>query len=140
MKVDGFTLSSALVDPAALEAKLTSPAAGAVVTFTGRVRNHSQGRAVVRLEYEGAEALAQHLFGELAGEIRSRYEVEEIGCTHRTGTLEIGDVAVWIGISAAHRGPAFDACRYLIDELKTRLPIWKKEYYADGNSGWIQGG
>ena len=140
MSADLFTLSAAPIDPAPLEAELRSPAAGAVVTFIGRVRNHSQGREVLRLEYEGAEALARHQFDELAREARAAYDVHEIGCTHRVGALEIGDIAVWIGVSAAHRAAAFDACRFLIDELKRRLPIWKKEYYADGDSGWIEGG
>lgn len=140
MSAAGFRLTSDPIDPAVLEASLDSPSAGAVVTFVGRVRNHSQGREVLRLDYEGAEALAANQFDLLERDTRARFEVEEIGCAHRIGTLEIGDIAVWIGVSSAHRGPAFDACRFLIDELKKRLPIWKKEHYADGDSGWIEGG
>ena len=140
MNTNIFQLSSMPIDPAALETSLTSPAAGAVVTFVGKVRDHNQGRAVLRLEYEGAEALARVQFDELEQETQAAFDVDEIRCVHRVGTLAIGDIAVWIGVSAAHRGPAFDACRFLIDELKHRLPIWKKEHYTDGDSGWIEGG
>jgi len=67
----------------------------------------------------------------------ARFGLDHAECVHRTGALEIGDVAVWVGVSAAHRGEAFDACRHIIDEIKHRVPIWKKEYYTDGDSGWV---
>lgn len=111
--------------------------AGALAVFEGRVRSLNQGRVVTRLEYEGAEGLAQSEFAKIEQEVLSRYDIIELRSVHRVGTLQIGDIAVWIGVLAAHRGPAFDACRYTIDELKRRLPIWKKEHYTDGDSGWI---
>lgn len=138
MSAPSFQFSPDPIEPAGLADGLVSPAAGAVVTFTGRVRDHSRGRAVARLEYEGAEELARALFAELEGEARAAYAVDEIRCVHRTGVLAVGEIAVWIGVSAAHRGAAFDACRFLIDELKHRLPLWKKEHYADGGSAWIE--
>jgi molybdopterin synthase catalytic subunit len=111
--------------------------AGAHVIFEGRVRRHNQNRPVRQLDYEGAAELAENEFAHIEQEACRQFEVAEVACVHRVGRLYIGDLAVWIRIQAAHRGPAFDACRYVIDELKKRLPIWKKEYYDDGDSGWI---
>ena len=75
--------------------------------------------------------------GQIDAEARARFGLERACCAHRVGQLQIGELAVWVGVSAAHRGEAFDACRYIIDQVKHRLPIWKKEYYADGDSGWV---
>jgi molybdopterin synthase catalytic subunit len=113
------------------------PDAGALVVFEGRVRNVNQGRPVTCLEYEGAEALAGREFARIEADVLDRFDVLDVHCVHRVGTLKVGDIAVWIGVVAAHRAAAFEACRYTIDELKQRLPIWKKEVYTDGNSGWI---
>ena len=110
---------------------------GALVEFAGHVREQNQGRQVVTLQYEGASALAANEFQRIEAEVLDRYAIDAVSCIHRVGILAIGDAAVWIGVWAPHRGPAFDACRYVIDELKKRLPIWKKEHYADGDSGWI---
>ncbi len=132
-----FALSDLPLLEHSLVQSLNDPAAGALVTFEGRVRQQNQGRAVTRLEYEGAELLAANEFQSIEAEACQRFDITQLHCVHRTGMLEIGEIAVWIGVLAPHRGPAFDACRYLIDELKKRLPIWKKEYYADGDSGWI---
>ena len=112
-------------------------AAGALVVFEGRVRNRNAGREVRQLEYEGAETLAANEFQRIEQEALDRFDILEVRCIHRTGVLQIGDMAVWIAVLSAHRGPAFEACRYVIDELKQRLPIWKKEYYLDGESDWI---
>lgn len=132
-----FELTSDPIDAARLARACENEAAGALVTFEGRVRIQNQGRAVIRLEYEGAPELAANEFARIEAEAVERFAILEVRCQHRIGVLEIGDLAVWIGILAAHRGPAFDACRYVIDELKQRLPIWKKEFYTDGDSGWI---
>lgn len=130
-----FLLSSGPIDPAALAAELASPGAGACVTFEGRVRDTNDGMAVEYLEYEAYEALAldegRRVVEEcLDGVIAAR-------CVHRVGRLEIGDVAVWVGVIAAHRGEAFAACRRIIDEVKSRVPIWKKEHYRSGAAQWV---
>ena len=132
-----FDISEQPIDDRDLRLGLILPQAGAFVCFEGRVRDHNDGRVVVALEYEAYEALcrteAQKIFRE-AGE---RFNAQEIKCVHRIGRLKVGDVAVWIGVASAHRDDSFRACRYVIDEVKARLPIWKKEYYQDGDSGWI---
>ena len=116
---------------------MDNEATGALVTFVGRVRNRNEGKYVQFLFYEGADGIAGSEFEKINRETRSRFDIEDIRCVHRTGRLELGDIAVWIGVSARHRGAAFDACQFVIDALKQRLPIWKKEHYADGDSGWI---
>ncbi len=132
-----FALSDQPITEHPLLRDYTHDEAGALAVFEGRVRVKNQGRSVTQLEYEGAEALAQNEFVRIEKEALDRFDIVEVRCVHRVGLLKIGDVAVWIGVLAGHRGPAFDACRYIIDELKKRLPIWKKEYYTDGDSGWI---
>lgn len=132
-----FELLASPIEPERLRRQAENEDAGALVTFEGRVRLQNQGRTVVRLEYEGAPELAANEFRHIEAEALNQFDVLDIRCWHRVGSLEIGDVAVWVGVLAAHRGPAFDACRFVIDELKRRLPIWKKEHYVDGDSGWI---
>lgn len=133
-----FAIAVAAIDATALRQGLEDAGAGAVVTFEGTVRNHSAGRPVLRLAYEAFSPLAVKEGERILAEARERFAIARIACTHRTGTLAIGEVAVWVGVAAAHRGAAFDACRYVIDELKQRVPIWKKEFYSDGESGWIE--
>ena len=132
-----FALSPETIDGAALREKLEDASAGGCVTFEGWVRNENQGREVRQLEYEGYEAVAVKEGQKVLDEARERFEILRAECVHRVGHLEVGDVAVWIGVSAGHRAAAFDACRYIIEEVKHRLPIWKKETYADGDSGWV---
>jgi molybdopterin synthase catalytic subunit len=132
-----FTLEQTPLDAAALRAELVTQAAGALVVFEGWVRDHNHGRTVIRLAYEGAEQLAAREFALIADEAKTTFGVLTLRCAHRVGSLTPGEVAVWVGVISAHRGAAFDACRYVIDELKKRLPVWKKEFYADGDSGWI---
>ena len=132
-----FALSPETIDGAALREKLEDASAGGCVTFEGWVRNENQGREVRQLEYEGYEAVAVKEGQKVLDEAREKFDVLHAECVHRVGQLEIGDVAVWIGVSAGHRAAAFDACRYIIEEIKHRLPIWKKETYADGDSGWL---
>lgn len=133
-----FAIAVAAIDATALRQRLEDAGAGAVVTFEGTVRNHSAGRPVLRLAYEAFSPLAVKEGERILAEARERFAIARLACTHRTGTLAIGEVAVWVGVAAAHRGAAFDACRYVIDELKQRVPIWKKEFYSDGESGWIE--
>ena len=120
-----------------LRAQLIDPAAGAYAGFEGWIRNVNEGQAVLRLEYEAYEPLAITEGNKVIVEARERFPVLHAHCVHRTGLLEIGECAVWVGVSAGHRDEAFLACRYIIDQVKIRLPIWKKEHYANGDSGWV---
>lgn len=132
-----FALSHNPLDSIALKQQLLDAHAGACVTFEGWVRDHNDGRAVRALDYEAFAGLAEREGARILDDARAKFDVRAIRCVHRTGALQIGDLAVWVGVAAAHRGAAFDACRYVIDEAKARLPIWKKEHYADGASEWI---
>lgn len=132
-----FALSNMPLDPKALRSSLTNHAAGALVTFEGWVRDHHEGRAVTALEYEAYEQLAVKEGSRIISAAQKKFAIKQVICVHRTGALKLGDIAVWIGVSAAHRDAAFEACRFVIDEVKSRVPIWKKEFYADGDSGWV---
>jgi len=132
-----FEISARPIEPDALKAALAADRAGACVCFEGWVRNHNEGEPVTALEYETHEPLAVKEGERVLAEALERFAIVRARCVHRTGRLEIGDCAVWVGVSAAHRGAAFDACRYIIDEIKHRLPIWKKEHYSSGESGWV---
>lgn len=101
------------------------------------MRNVNEGEAVDALEYETHAAIAVSEGEAVIAEARERFEIIEARCVHRVGRLAIGECAVWVGVSAGHRGAAFDACRYIIDEIKHRLPIWKKEHYRKGASAWV---
>jgi len=132
-----FEFSTTPIDAARLAAPLASPAAGGFAAFEGRVRDRNEGRAVTSLEYEAFEALAVAEGGRIVADAARRHGATLARCVHRVGRLEVGDVAVWVGVSAPHRAEAFAACLEIIDEVKHRLPIWKKESYADGDSGWV---
>ncbi len=101
------------------------------------MRVQNAGRKVQRLEYQAFASMAEKQGARIVTEALRRFAVLDARCVHRVGRLALGDLAVWVGVSAAHRGPAFDACRFIIDEIKARVPIWKKEFYAAGDSGWI---
>ena len=131
-----FRLSDAPIDATALQAGLRNPRAGACASFEGWVRDHNDGRSVSGLRYEAYVELAEREGAAILAEAQQRFDIVDAACVHRIGDLAIGDLAVWVGVSAAHRGPAFDACRWLIDELKERLPIWKKETTPQGDS-WV---
>jgi molybdopterin synthase catalytic subunit len=132
-----FKIVAAVIDPDALKAGLAQAAAGACVTFEGWVRDHNDGESVEALEYEAHQAIAEQEGAKIIAEALQRFAIATAVCEHRVGKLAIGDCAVWVGVSAAHRGAAFDACRYIIDETKQRVPIWKKEHYRDGQTGWV---
>ena len=132
-----FRLADAAIDPDAERRGLGDAAAGACVMFEGWVRDHNEGRTVVRLGYQAYAPLARAEGEAILAEAVARFGLRQAGCVHRTGTLAIGELAVWVGVSAGHRGAAFDACRWIIDEVKRRVPIWKNEHYADGESGWL---
>jgi len=132
-----FVLSEAPIDSATLARGLADPGAGAFVTFEGWVRDHNDGRGVRRLDYQAYPSLAQREGERILDEAMRRFAIVAARCAHRVGSLAVGDLAVWVGVSAGHRGAAFDACRFIIDEVKQRVPIWKNEHYADGESGWL---
>jgi molybdopterin synthase catalytic subunit len=112
-------------------------AAGGFVTFEGRVRDHNNGRSVHGIEYEAFAEMAVREGEALIAETLQRFDILSAAAIHRTGRLDVGDVAVWVGVAAAHRGEAFRACEFIMDEIKKRLPIWKKEQYADGEREWV---
>lgn len=132
-----FALSDVPFDLAPLRERLLSPRAGACASFEGWVRDHHEGRAVEGLHYEAYAALAEAEGERILIEALQRFEIVDAACVHRTGSLALGELAVWVGVSAGHRGPAFEACRWIIDEVKARVPIWKRERYADGDAGWL---
>ena len=132
-----FTLSTTPLDVAELRASLADPACGGFACFEGWVRNSHEGQQVLRLEYEAFPALAQREGERILAEASQRFGVPHVACAHRIGLLGLGEVAVWVGAAAPHRDEAFRACRYIIDEVKHRLPIWKKEHYVGGDSGWV---
>lgn len=122
-----------------IESQMSSPRrdAGGYVVFEGRVRDHNEGRAVQRLEYESFGELAQSEGAAILEEAARKFEILDADCVHRTGLLEIGDVAIRLEVASAHRKAAFEASQWIVDEIKVRVPIWKKEHYANGDSGWI---
>ena len=132
-----FALHEHPLDLPRLRSHLQRPECGGYVAFEGWVRDHNEGRRVLRLEYEAFAPLALREGARILDEARARFGVSHAHCAHRVGALALGEVAVWVGVSAAHRGEAFAACRHIIDEVKHRVPIWKKEYYEDGDSGWV---
>lgn len=132
-----FSLSGEPLDIAALSAELDHPAAGAMASFDGRVRNHNAGKAVGHLEYQAYPALAIKTGQKILEEEAAKHGVIAVRAAHRTGTLGIGDAAVWLGVASAHRGAAFDAARAIMERLKYELPVWKKETYADGSIEWV---
>lgn len=132
-----FFLSENPVDPEAQKQTLEDATAGACATFEGWVRDHNEGRSVHRLEYEAYPALAIAEGKRIIEEAIQKFAITRAVCTHRVGALAIGDCAVWVGVCSSHRAESFAACRYIIDEVKHRVPIWKKEHYTDGDSGWV---
>jgi len=135
--MSAFEFTHAPIDAARLAEPLARDAAGGFASFEGRVRNHHAGRPVTGLEYEAFEALGVAEGERIVAEARSRHGALAARCVHRLGRLDIGEVAVWIGVAAPHRAEAFAACREIIDEVKHRVPIWKKEHYAEGASSWV---
>lgn len=132
-----FELTAQPIDSAALQARLAAPEAGALTIFEGRVRNHHLGKPVTKLEYEAFDDMAR-LEGEaITTETERIYPGTKVLCVHRTGSLAIGEAAVWIGIASAHRQAGFAACRHVIEEIKLRLPVWKKEHHPDGAAEWV---
>jgi len=135
--MSAFQISNDPIDSVALARELAHARAGGCVTFEGWVRDHNEGRAVLRLGYQAYTPLATSEGQRILAEAMRQFPIVDIRCVHRVGALAIGELAVWVGVSAAHREAAFAACRYVIDEVKKRVPIWKNEHYTDGESGWL---
>jgi len=135
--MSAFSFSRETVDPVQLRSLVEDPGSGGYVAFEGWVRDNNEGQRVLRLEYEAYEALGVKEGDRIVAEAVERFAVTAARCVHSLGELQIGDLAVWVGVSSAHRDEAFAACRYIIDEVKHRVPIWKKEHYVDGDSGWV---
>jgi MoaE-MoaD fusion protein len=131
-------IGPAPLDPRRLEAAVAHPSAGGICTFTGVVRDNSLGRSVTHLEYEAYAEMAEAEIRRITDEIGGRWPDARVAVAHRTGRLQIGEASVVVAVSCPHRAEAFEACRYGIDRLKESVPIWKKEFAADGES-WIEG-
>lgn len=129
-------LHSDPLDLGGLVAAVSGPARGGIATFLGLVRDHHGGRAVLRLEYSAYAPMAEAECARIVAEAEARWPVR-VGLAHRVGTLAIGDAAVAVVAAGDHRAEAFDACRYVIEEVKRRVPIWKREHYADGTVAWV---
>ena len=140
-----FEIHAGPLDPGAAQARVTHPSCGAAVTFTGTTRERNRGQEVVRLDYEAFAEMAGAEMGRIFAECRERFgpgpeddaaRTLRMLCLHRTGTVGVGEPSVVIAVASPHRDAAFRACRFLIDELKTRVPLWKKEVYRAGHH-WI---
>lgn len=129
-------LTESPIELDALISEVQSPEHGGVTTFLGAVRDHHGGRAVAALDYEAYGPMAEAECGRIVAEAESRWPVR-VALRHRIGRLAIGDTAVAIAVGGAHRAETFEACRYTIEALKTRVPIWKRERYADGSEAWV---
>ncbi len=134
----GFALLDKPIDDRRLKQALLNANCGALATFEGWVRNHNNARPVSHLTYYGYEKLALNQGKKLIDEAYARFDIEQVVAIHRIGELALGDMAVWIGVTAQHRYPAFDACRWLLDAIKADIPVWKQEFYTDSNESlWL---
>jgi molybdopterin synthase catalytic subunit len=133
-----FQISSKPLTPEIYKATLQNPACGGYVCFEGWVRDFNENKHVTHLEYEAYPALAAREAQKIFAEAQQKFGIKDAKCVHRVGDLQIGEIAVWVGVIGVHRGEAFKACEYIIDELKVRVPIWKKEHYQSGDSGWVE--
>ncbi|MGD2050973.1 MAG: molybdenum cofactor biosynthesis protein MoaE [Acidimicrobiia bacterium] len=135
---DVVAVSADPVDPAGLVAAVSDPACGAVVLFLGTVRDHSPGReGVTHLEYEVYGGVAEAKIAEVVAEARARWPLERVAVVHRVGDLAVGEISVGVAVGAEHRAQALPAAHYLIDEVKGRAPIWKKEHWP-GGAEWVR--
>jgi molybdopterin synthase catalytic subunit len=128
------------IDSAALISEVASVQDGAVVLFVGTVRNRNEGKAVDGIEYSAYEAMANRVLDDIAAEAARQYGTNRIAVEHRVGELGLGESSVAIAVAHAHRASAFDAARYIIEEIKKRAPIWKLEHYVDGTREWVHHG
>jgi molybdopterin synthase catalytic subunit/molybdopterin converting factor small subunit len=131
-----FAIGPDPLDLDAVVAQVADPAAGAIATFIGTTRTHSRGRTVVHLEYDAYAEMAESEMARIADDVKARHDILHVAISHRTGHVPTGEASVIIAVSAAHRGPAMDACREAIDTLKRTVPVWKKEVF-EGGEEWI---
>ena len=135
---DRFGITFAPLSLEEIYTKADDPANGAVVVMSGMVRNQTDGKAVVALEYQAYEPMALQVFYQIAIDIRSQWsDVNRVAIYHRIGQLKIGEISVLVAVGSPHRGEAFAGCQYAIDTLKHNAPIWKKEHWEDGSSSWV---
>ena len=132
-----FSVSSKPIDVMATREEVADHSCGALVVFEGWIRDHNEGQEVERLEYEVYRPVAEKEGARIIDEALDKFSVTHAVCIHREGLLELGECAVLVCVSSPHRGEAFDACRYIIDQTMVRLPIWKKEHYVSGISEWV---
>ena len=133
------TLVQGTIDTNAMIAAASRTDCGALTVFLGTTRDHHEGRRVERLSYEGYEPMAIAGLERLEQEAARRFEIASCTITHRLGDVPLAEASVVVVVAAAHRGPAFEACRWAMDELKRTVPIWKKEFYAEGDAAWVKG-
>lgn len=133
-----FRVTTEPLDVQQINHLVKRPTDGAVVTFDGIVRNNFDGRQVRHLEYEAYASMAEKKMAEIAEEVRDKFAVGDVAMVHRVGRLEIGDSSILIAVAAPHRQPAFEACAYAMDRVKQEVPVWKKEFFVDGESHWVQ--
>ncbi|PIE44824.1 MAG: molybdopterin-converting factor chain 2 [Gammaproteobacteria bacterium] len=133
-----FAIVSQTIDVKDYKKQLKHDQCGGFCSFEGWVRNHNGGDTVSRLQYSAYEELAMVTGEAIIRQAKAQFDIESASCVHRIGSLSIGDTAIWVGVSAAHREAAFQACRYIIDMVKADVPIWKKEFYLDKQSHeWV---
>jgi molybdopterin synthase catalytic subunit len=137
-RTDLIAVSPEPIDPGQLLAYVSNPRCGAVTLFLGTVRDHSSGKTgVTHLEYEAYDDVVESKIGDIVAEAHERWEIEQVAVVHRTGSLEVGETSVAVAVGSGHREEAFAAGRYIIDELKARVPIWKKEHWP-GGAEWVR--
>lgn len=135
---DSFSITLAPLSPEEIYSLTDDPANGAVVVMSGTVREQTEGKSVIALEYQAYQPMALRVFQQVATNIRNQWcDVNRVVIHHRIGRLQIGEISVLVAVGAPHRGEAFEACRYGIDTLKHNAPIWKKEHWVDGSSSWV---
>lgn len=127
------------IDPARVMAQVGSAGDGAVLLFLGTVRNHAEGRAVTGLRYEAYLPMAREVLEQLAREAAGRLGSGGVAAVHRVGALDVGEVSVALAVSSSHRAEAFEVAKIFMDDLKVRLPVWKRERYVDGGESWVDG-
>ena len=136
-QTQGFALLDEAIDDQRLKDFLQDEQCGALATFEGWVRNHNNDSRVTSLTYYGYEKLAINQGKLIIEEAKRLFDIENAVAIHRIGALEIGDMAVWVGVSSKHRYPAFDACKWILDTIKADIPVWKQEFYQDEPSKWL---
>ena len=136
-QTQGFALLDEAIDDQRLKDFLQDEQCGALATFEGWVRNHNNDSRVTSLTYYGYEKLAINQGKRIIEEAKRLFDIENAVAIHRIGALEIGDMAVWVGVSSKHRYPAFDACKWILDTIKADIPVWKQEFYKDEPSKWL---